>query len=40
MRHFRGEPVDGELERKIAVYLRRIQASTAAGPCSTKAAST
>src|SRR5262245_10196929 len=23
--HFRGEPVDAELERKIAVYLRRIQ---------------
>ena len=25
MRHFRGEPLDAELERKIAVYLRRIQ---------------
>ncbi|MBX3528929.1 MAG: squalene--hopene cyclase, partial [Rhodoblastus sp.] len=25
MRHFRGEPVDVELERKIAAYLRRIQ---------------
>ena len=25
LRHFRGEPVDAELERKIAVYLRRIQ---------------
>ncbi|MCC6888953.1 MAG: squalene--hopene cyclase [Hyphomicrobiales bacterium] len=25
MRHYRGEPVDVELERKIAVYLRRIQ---------------
>ena len=25
MRHYRGEPVDAELERKIAVYLRRIQ---------------
>lgn len=25
MRHFRGEPVHAELERKIAVYLRRIQ---------------
>ncbi len=25
MRHFRGEPIDHELERKIAVYLRRIQ---------------
>ncbi len=25
MRHFRGEPVDDELERKFAVYLRRTQ---------------
>jgi squalene-hopene/tetraprenyl-beta-curcumene cyclase len=25
MRHFRAEPVDAELERKIAVYLRRMQ---------------
>src|SRR6185437_8950560 len=25
LRHFRGEPVAAELERKIAVYLRRIQ---------------
>jgi squalene-hopene/tetraprenyl-beta-curcumene cyclase len=25
MRHFRGEPVDAEIERKIGVYLRRIQ---------------
>src|SRR4051794_13289723 len=25
MRHFLAEPVDAELERKIAVYLRRIQ---------------
>lgn len=25
MRHFRGEPIDAELERKIGVYLRRIQ---------------
>jgi len=25
MRHFRAEPVDAELERKIAVYLRRSQ---------------
>src|SRR5690349_12563215 len=25
MRHYRGEPVEAELERKIAVYLRRIQ---------------
>jgi len=25
LRHYRGEPVDAELERKIAVYLRRTQ---------------
>ena len=25
LRHYRGEPVDGALEEKIAVYLRRIQ---------------
>src|SRR5262249_41877764 len=25
MRHFRGEPIDHEIEQKIAVYLRRIQ---------------
>src|SRR6187401_2846840 len=25
LRHYLGEPVDAELERKIAVYLRRIQ---------------
>ncbi len=25
LRHYLGEPVDTELERKIAVYLRRIQ---------------
>ncbi len=25
MRHYLGEPVDAELERKIAVYLRRTQ---------------
>lgn len=25
LRHYRGEPVDKELEQKIAVYLRRIQ---------------
>lgn len=25
LRHYRGEPVDAEIERKIAVYLRRIQ---------------
>ena len=39
--HYRGETVDTELERKIAVYLRRIQgASMAAGRCSTTAIST
>ncbi|MET0869160.1 MAG: squalene--hopene cyclase [Pseudorhodoplanes sp.] len=27
LRHYLGEPVDAELERKIAVYLRRIQGS-------------
>src|SRR3978361_1031233 len=25
LRHYRGEPVDGVLEEKIAAYLRRIQ---------------
>src|SRR5262245_3263610 len=25
LRHYRGEPVDAEIERKIAVYVRRIQ---------------
>ena len=25
LRHYLGEPVDAELERKIGVYLRRIQ---------------
>ncbi len=25
LRHYRAEPVDAEIERKIAVYLRRIQ---------------
>ena len=25
LRHFRGEPIDKELERKIAIYLKRIQ---------------
>jgi squalene-hopene/tetraprenyl-beta-curcumene cyclase len=25
LRHFRGEPLNAELERKIAVYLRRVQ---------------
>ena len=28
LRHYRGEPVDAELERKIGVYLRRIQSRT------------
>ena len=31
-RHFRGEPEDRELERKIAVYLRRIQGSHGGWP--------
>ncbi|HET7911313.1 MAG TPA: squalene--hopene cyclase, partial [Pseudolabrys sp.] len=25
LRHFRGEPIDKDLERKIAAYLKRIQ---------------
>jgi len=29
--HYRGEPVDAELERKIAVYLRRIQGAKHGG---------
>src|SRR6478609_4559482 len=28
LRHYRGEPVNAELERKIGVYLRRIQSPT------------
>src|SRR5258708_39614025 len=32
MRHFRGEPVEAELERKIAVYLRRIQGAHGGWP--------
>ena len=41
LRHYLGEPVDAELERKIAVYLRRTQGgSTAAGRCSMTANST
>ena len=28
LRHYRGEPTDAELERKIGVYLRRIQSAT------------
>ncbi|MEF3367143.1 squalene--hopene cyclase [Methylocystis sp. 9N] len=31
MRHYRGEPVDAELERKIAVYLRRVQSPAHGG---------
>jgi squalene-hopene/tetraprenyl-beta-curcumene cyclase len=32
LRHFRNEPVDAELERKIAVYLRRIQGAHGGWP--------
>jgi len=32
MRHYFGEPVDAELERKIAVYLRRIQGAHGGWP--------
>src|SRR5438105_15861026 len=32
MRHYLGEPVDAELERKIAVYLRRRQGSHGGWP--------
>src|SRR5262245_46909487 len=32
LRHYRGEPVDAELERKIAVYLRRIQGANGGWP--------
>lgn len=32
MRHYRAEPVDAELERKIAVYLRRTQGDSADNP--------
>ena len=32
MRHFRGEPLEAELERKIAVYLRRIQGAHGGWP--------
>jgi squalene-hopene/tetraprenyl-beta-curcumene cyclase len=31
LRHYRGEPVDTELERKIGVYLRRIQSAKQGG---------
>jgi squalene-hopene/tetraprenyl-beta-curcumene cyclase len=32
LRHWRGEPVDGELERKIGAYLRRIQGAHGGWP--------
>jgi len=32
LRHYLGEPVDAELERKIAVYLRRIQGTHGGWP--------
>jgi len=32
LRHFRGEPVDAVLERKIAVYLRRVQGAHGGWP--------
>jgi squalene-hopene/tetraprenyl-beta-curcumene cyclase len=32
LRHYRGEPVDAELEQKIAVYLRRIQGAHGGWP--------
>jgi squalene-hopene/tetraprenyl-beta-curcumene cyclase len=32
MRHFRGEPVDAEIERKVGNYLRRIQGSHGGWP--------
>ena len=32
MRHYLGEPVDAELERKIAAYLRRIQSRDGGWP--------
>ncbi len=32
MRHYRGEPVDAELEEKIARYLRRIQSADGGWP--------
>jgi squalene-hopene/tetraprenyl-beta-curcumene cyclase len=31
LRHYRGDPVDAELERKIGVYLRRIQSKKHGG---------
>src|SRR5215831_12290350 len=32
LRHYRGEPIDAELEGKIAVYLRRIQRADGGWP--------
>ena len=32
LRHYRGEPVDAALERKIAVYLRRVQGAHGGWP--------
>src|SRR3954469_22509110 len=32
LRHYLGEPVDAELERKLAVYLRRIQGAHGGWP--------
>ena len=32
MRHYRAEPIDAELERKIAVYLRRVQGTHGGWP--------
>ena len=32
LRHFRGEPVDAELEQRIAVYLRRIRGESGGWP--------
>ena len=32
MRHYLGEPVDAELERKIAIYLRRLQGAYGGWP--------
>jgi len=32
MRHYRAEPIDAELERKIAAYLRRTQGAHGGWP--------
>src|SRR5882762_9957441 len=34
MRHFLAEPVDAELERKIGIYLRRVQGAHVGWPLS------